>query len=336
MKSLTLMTCALCLPVMAFAQTTAETAPLTAPEAPALVAPQVEIETPTLATPAAPEAEDVNTQTSTSPALQPEQPDTAEATDAGVDSPSADAVSDPATAFDEITDAEIAPVTTQEQLTAMAQTAASDAHAFLRDGGPSIWAIAALSVITLALILWKIWQLALMGAWSRGKAGKAVRAFENGDLQTAMQTVEKRRGIRSKVITAALKAMQKWDEERAREDAARVAKNQLAEARIGLSALELIATIAPLLGLLGTVLGMIAAFQALQSAGSNADPSQLAGGIWEALLTTAAGMAVAIPASAALTWFESVIDRVHRDVEDGVTRLFLAQEPKPALHLVAE
>jgi biopolymer transport protein ExbB len=64
--------------------------------------------------------------------------------------------------------------------------------------------------------------------------------------------------------------------------------------------LELISTIAPLLGLLGTVLGMIAAFQALQESGSRADPAILAGGIWEALLTTAAGMAVAIPASITL------------------------------------
>ena len=87
--------------------------------------------------------------------------------------------------------------------------------------------------------------------------------------------------------------------------------------------LELIATIAPLLGLLGTVLGMIAAFQALQAAGSRADPAILAGGIWEALLTTAAGMAVAIPASMALTWFESVVDRLRLEMEDFATRIFL-------------
>ena len=103
-----------------------------------------------------------------------------------------------------------------------------------------------------------------------------------------------------------------------------MAKGLLAEARTGLRALELVATIAPLIGLLGTVLGMIAAFQALQTSGNSADPSVLAGGIWEALLTTAAGMAVAIPASAALTWFESVADRVQADMEDAATRIFTA------------
>ncbi|MCE8433936.1 MotA/TolQ/ExbB proton channel family protein, partial [Rhodovulum sulfidophilum] len=64
----------------------------------------------------------------------------------------------------------------------------------------------------------------------------------------------------------------------------------------------------------------------LQSAGAAADPADLAGGIWEALLTTAAGMAVAIPAAVALSWFESVADSARADMEDLATRLFLATE----------
>jgi len=51
----------------------------------------------------------------------------------------------------------------------------------------------------------------------------------------------------------------------------------------------------------------------------------LAGGIWEALLTTAAGMAVAIPASVLLSWFDSIIANVQADIEDMATRLFLEQ-----------
>jgi biopolymer transport protein ExbB len=68
---------------------------------------------------------------------------------------------------------------------------------------------------------------------------------------------------------------------------------------------------------------MIDAFQALQDAGDRADPAALAGGIWEALLTTAAGMAVAIPAGVALVWFESICDRVQADLEDIATRIFV-------------
>lgn len=209
--------------------------------------------------------------------------------------------------------------------TQMAQSAVDSASEFLMDGGPAIWAIAALSVFTLALILWKIWRLALIGAWSRGRANDAVEAYERGDMQGALNMVRGRIGVRSKVVDAAMRAIATYPETQAREETARVAKREIASARVGLGALELIASIAPLLGLLGTVLGMIAAFQALQAAGSRADPALLAGGIWEALLTTAAGMAVAIPASAALTWFDAVIDRIRRDVEDHATRLFVAQ-----------
>ncbi|WP_424978527.1 MotA/TolQ/ExbB proton channel family protein [Leisingera sp. S232] len=219
------------------------------------------------------------------------------------------------------------PTVVQPELTQIANDASAKAVKFLRDGGPSIWAIAALSVITLALILWKIWRLALIGAWSRGLAADAVAAFERGDRAIALSIVRNRIGVRSKVVTAALTASANLPEDRAREETARVAKLHLASAATGLGALELIATIAPLLGLLGTVLGMIAAFQALQAAGSKADPALLAGGIWEALLTTAAGMAVAIPASAALTWFEAVISRIRRDLEDSATRIFVARQP---------
>jgi biopolymer transport protein ExbB len=101
----------------------------------------------------------------------------------------------------------------------------------------------------------------------------------------------------------------------------------LADAGTGLRALELIAAIAPLLGLLGTVMGMIEAFQTLQSAGAGADPAALAGGIWQALLTTAAGMAVAIPASLALSWGESVVDALRLDLEDIGALIFAAPAP---------
>jgi len=78
----------------------------------------------------------------------------------------------------------------------------------------------------------------------------------------------------------------------------------------GLNVLDMVAQLAPLLGLFGTVLGMIDAFRNLQNAGSSVDPSLLAGGIWVALLTTAAGLLVAMPTSLVLGWFEA---RMRRD-----------------------
>jgi biopolymer transport protein ExbB len=198
--------------------------------------------------------------------------------------------------------------------------------AFLDRGGPALWVIAVLSVLTLALILWKLWRLLLTGAWSGAVTERAVALWQHGQRRDAMTLLRPRRSLRARLVLAAMEAAEAphWSERQAREETTRVAKGLLAEARTGLRALELIATIAPLIGLLGTVLGMIAAFQALQSSGNSADPSVLAGGIWEALLTTAAGMAVAIPASAALTWFESVADRVQADMEDAATRIFTA------------
>lgn len=192
-------------------------------------------------------------------------------------------------------------------------------------GGVVIWIIAGLSVLTVALILWKAWRLAQMGAWSGGTATEqALQTWAAGDAGAARVRLGARRSLRARLALAAIEARldAALSPDAAREETTRIARNLLGEARTGLRALDLVATIAPLLGLLGTVLGMIAAFQALQATGARADPSVLAGGIWEALLTTAAGMAVAIPASMALTWFDSVIDRVQADMEDAATRIF--------------
>jgi biopolymer transport protein ExbB len=78
---------------------------------------------------------------------------------------------------------------------------------------------------------------------------------------------------------------------------------------------------------------MIAAFQGLAAAGVRADTATLAGGIWEALLTTAAGMAVAIPAMIAQHWFEAVIESMRHGMEDGATRVFVAQDRARAVPL---
>lgn len=191
-------------------------------------------------------------------------------------------------------------------------------------GGAVMWIIAALSVLTLALILWKLWRFALTGLWRRAQAEQAVALWVAGQDGAALAMLHPASGIRSRVIAHAMATLRDpgLSPEGARDEVLRVARRELNAARSGLRALELISTIAPLLGLLGTVLGMITAFQALQTTGAQADPTILAGGIWEALLTTAAGMAVAIPAGVALVWLESLTDGVQADLEDAVTRVF--------------
>lgn len=207
---------------------------------------------------------------------------------------------------------------------APAGSAVSSLVAFMQMGGPAMWAIAALSVAALALVLWKVMRLLSFGAWSGGRhTAHALDLWAAGRTAEAVAHLSARSSHRARLALAAMRAALNpaLDREAAEAETARVARGLLAEARAGLRGLELASTIGPLLGLLGTVTGMITAFQALQEAGSRADPATLAGGIWEALLTTAAGMAVAIPAQVALTWFDSVVDNLRHDMEDAATRI---------------
>jgi biopolymer transport protein ExbB len=89
--------------------------------------------------------------------------------------------------------------------------------------------------------------------------------------------------------------------------------------------LEVIANLSPLLGLMGTVLGMISAFQNMEGAGNQVDPSVLSGGIWQALLTTAVGLAVAIPVVAAYNWLDRKVERISSRMNNKVTRVFTLQ-----------
>ena len=107
-----------------------------------------------------------------------------------------------------------------------------------------------------------------------------------------------------------------------REELERLALAKLNGLRAQLPALEVIGTLTPLLGLLGTVLGMIAAFRAMEVAGSQVDPSVLSGGIWQALLTTAMGLAIAIPVMAAYNWMDRKTQRVSDQINDAVTQVF--------------
>lgn len=195
---------------------------------------------------------------------------------------------------------------------------------FLNRGGPAMWAIAALSVVLMAVILWKLFDLLRLGVWSSGQAEAATVLWVQGKAEPPQGN-----GLRARIIRHAmmLRLAPETPEHLAREETARLAKQGLVQARSGLRVLDLIATVSPLIGLLGTVLGMIDAFQALQDAGNRADPSALAGGIWQALLTTAAGMAVAIPASIALTWFDAIVESAQADIEDLATRIFTSPIP---------
>tara|TARA_B000000437_G_scaffold185248_1_gene142008 strand:+ start:123 stop:734 length:612 start_codon:yes stop_codon:yes gene_type:complete len=189
-------------------------------------------------------------------------------------------------------------------------------------GGPALWVIFGISIVLVTVGLWKFWHLIKLGAWNKKQADEILKLW----LEKKVEPVNaNRQNIRAKILGQTILAIsdKNYTNEMVREECVRLANKDLNEARRGLRIIDLIITIAPLVGLLGTVLGMIEAFQALQDSGAQADPSALAGGIWEALLTTAAGMGIAIPASILLSWYDSVVENVQADIENLATQAIL-------------
>ena len=192
----------------------------------------------------------------------------------------------------------------------------------LNVGGPALWVIFGISVVLLTVGLWKFWHLIKLGAWNRKQADEILKLWLEKKIEPSDINP---RNIRAKILgqTILMISNRNYTNDMVREECVRLANKNLNEARRGLRIIDLIITIAPLVGLLGTVLGMIEAFQALQDSGAQADPSALAGGIWEALLTTAAGMGIAIPASILLSWYDSVVSNVQADIENLATQAIL-------------
>ena len=103
--------------------------------------------------------------------------------------------------------------------------------------------------------------------------------------------------------------------ERVKESIENAGTQEISKLEKGIPFLATIAGIAPLLGFLGTVTGMISAFMTIQDLAGAANPSDLAGGIWEALITTAFGLGVGIPALAFYNYFVNSIKRLVGDIE---------------------
>jgi biopolymer transport protein ExbB len=193
-------------------------------------------------------------------------------------------------------------------------------------GGPVVMILIAVSVVTLAVVLYKLWQFSSSGVGRHVELNAAVRAWDAGDRTTARAALDRSTSYLAPVIGMAFVA--------GPDDGPRLeaeAETRFARLERGLRYLDSVAQLAPLLGLFGTVLGMIEAFQALQDAGSQVDPSVLAGGIWVALLTTAVGLVVAMPTSVVLNWFEGRMDAARviagRAIQASLRPLGVADAP---------
>lgn len=198
---------------------------------------------------------------------------------------------------------------------------------FLIVGGPVVWILMGFSVIAVTIVLVKTWQLTTLRAESRKSVDAALEAWRDRDIEGALTRLSDKRPVES-IVAYAMDALRHANRDVAtvREEAERRALNVLHDLRSFLRPMEIIASLSPLLGLLGTVLGMITAFQQMEAAGSQVDPSVLSGGIWQALLTTAVGIAVAIPVVAMHAWLERKVERVAHIMNDAVTQVFTSKE----------
>lgn len=198
-----------------------------------------------------------------------------------------------------------------------------DAFTLIKDGGFVVAILLAMSIFATTLILMKGAQLLWRRAGAGHRANKAIRLWLNGQEPEAYRLVQKSANPTEHVLSHLMRGLNNTAAENAsiREDIERVALGELARLRTLLRPLDAVIQIAPLLGLFGTVLGMIEAFQTLQTAGSNADPAVLAGGIWVALLTTAVGLAVAIPVAFIVAFFESRIEAERHNMQQAITSL---------------
>lgn len=197
----------------------------------------------------------------------------------------------------------------------------------INNGGPVVTILLVLSVFATATIFLKAVQFLWFGIGRSGRAERAVSTWLSGRRGEAYDMVKKRRNPVDKTLAHLMRGIDKKsaDDPQVREDVERVALQQIDGVRSYFRAIEAVVQVAPLLGLFGTVIGMIDAFRTLQSAGAEADPSVLAGGIWVALLTTAVGLAIAIPAALILYWFEGIAEREQNRLRSAVTSLLTGQ-----------
>ena len=169
-------------------------------------------------------------------------------------------------------------------------------------GGPVIAVLLVMAVLTFSVAIYKFWQFSVSGVGRHRVLSEALGLWDEGNQPAARARLGASRSYLAPLLG---KAMDGFGRTGIEERLDAEAGQEFATLERGFRLLDTIAQVAPLLGLFGTVLGMIEAFRSLQNAGSSVDPSLLAGGIWVALLTTAVGLAVAIPTSIILAWFES-------------------------------
>ncbi len=193
-------------------------------------------------------------------------------------------------------------------------------------GGIIIIVLLTLSALSIALIVVKTVQL-MPARSGTARRENALKEWAAGNKDQARATVAVGKSPADRVMSYAMKSLiDGFTGPALHTELLRRGNEEFAKMNSLIRVLELIAMISPLLGLLGTVLGMIVSFQALEMAQGAANASVLAGGIWQALLTTAVGLLVAIPAAVAATLLSARAESGAQMIENAVGRLMLVEE----------
>ena len=191
----------------------------------------------------------------------------------------------------------------------------------LAQGGLGIWAIGALSVLALAVTLERLARFRAVKLAPAGLVDAVLPLWRQGDFAAVQARLAEQPSALARVL-AYLVQHRRADTAALSTRAGDIASLALREQQQRAYPLAVVATVAPIVGLLGTVVGMIESFHVIAFAGGLGDPTLLAGGISKALVNTAAGLCVALPSLAMHHFFKHRLTLIGLDIERQVNRVF--------------
>ena len=194
-----------------------------------------------------------------------------------------------------------------------------DAINLWNDGGWMMWPIGLSALIGLIVIVWKLFDLSAKGARTKKFLREVDSLIAQRKINEALALSRDSNTPAGRILAAGL---ERHDEgtDRVMKAIENVGLIEMAGLESGLVWLATVSNVAPLMGFLGTVIGMIEAFQAIEAAGE-VEATLVAGGIKVALITTAAGLVIAIPVNIMHNYFVTKIDRLVLDMEESAQKM---------------
>ena len=194
---------------------------------------------------------------------------------------------------------------------------------YIDKGGVIFTSLFALSIITIAIVALKIIEIYFLRKLDFSKFYSLLIADKNNEMNDVREGfIDTLPKSKQRIILSLVDLLSSNNSKIDIEKEIDSLKNkEFKQIYSFLPSLEVISQVSPLVGLLGTVIGMIDSFNELELGGSLVDPSILAGGIWTALLTTAMGLIVAIPALVSHYFLEKKINDLLDDFETLISKL---------------